>query len=394
MQRIVRCILAWLALLSWPASAANTEMVLEQQPAPFLRIQSSGYLQNQDVPFRKAPALGKQPVFRQWLKFGQDTNNALGLIWDRSEGKLYLDLNRNLDLTDDPVFVNANSRRETEQYFTNITFNVKQPGGWVPVVVDMRIFDSDSGRGGRIYASMQLRSFWQAKVDLHGKPWQVGLIVTPFTDRFLAPFGERYRGATEFLVLRPWAERTNFLTPVQPLTGAFPYTEQVYCDGEAFKLSQRWENRDGKMAASLSMEPQQPKLVELTLTGQFVNKALLFPSNGYSILLSQPAGMVKIPPGFYNICGVSLKNGDVEAMQMIYDTRPVDLTSPTKLALGGPLTNSVQLTRQGKFLRMNYMLVGTDQAMYQLTKMDRSKPPEFCVYRNGKKISAGKFEFG
>ena len=59
-----------------------------------------------NTPFLKEPELSKQGVFRSVLRFGKkDTNNAIALIWDQPKSKLYLDLNRNLDLTDDPAGV-------------------------------------------------------------------------------------------------------------------------------------------------------------------------------------------------------------------------------------------------------------------------------------------------
>jgi hypothetical protein len=38
--------------------------------------------------------------------------------------------------------------------------------------------------------------------------------------------------------------------------------------------------------------------------------------------------------------------------------------------------------------------VGADGGSYRLTQEDRAKPPEFTVYRGGKKVESGKFEFG
>ena len=38
--------------------------------------------------------------------------------------------------------------------------------------------------------------------------------------------------------------------------------------------------------------------------------------------------------------------------------------------------------------------VGADGGAYHLAQQDRSSPPEFVVYRGGKKVQSGKFEFG
>jgi len=66
---------------------------------------------------------------------------------------------------------------------------------------------------------------------------------------------------------------------------------------------------------------------------------------------------------------------------------------PPRLAVGGPLTNSVSIQRQGKYLALNYELVGA-KGPYELAIQDRSHPPEFAVYQGDKKVASGKFEFG
>ena len=63
------------------------------------------------------------------------------------------------------------------------------------------------------------------------------------------------------------------------------------------------------------------------------------------------------------------------------------------LAVGGPLTNSVSINKRGKYLTLNYELLGAGGA-YQLANNDRSHPPEFTVYRGEKKLVSGKFAYG
>ncbi len=68
--------------------------------------------------------------------------------------------------------------------------------------------------------------------------------------------------------------------------------------------------------------------------------------------------------------------------------------TPVVLSVGGPLTNSVTATRHGPDLRLDYRLVGAGGKIYQLANQNRSQPPEFAIYKGGRKIASGKFEFG
>ena len=52
--------------------------------------------------FKKEPVFSGGKVIRGMLQLGGGTSDEMGFAWDRTAGKLYLDLNRNLDLTDDP----------------------------------------------------------------------------------------------------------------------------------------------------------------------------------------------------------------------------------------------------------------------------------------------------
>ena len=59
--------------------------------------------------FEKEPDLGERAIVRGRLLTGTGEDSWTGFAWDRSKGTLYLDLNRNRDLTDDPegVFQSA-----------------------------------------------------------------------------------------------------------------------------------------------------------------------------------------------------------------------------------------------------------------------------------------------
>ena len=70
-----------------------------------------------------------------------------------------------------------------------------------------------------------------------------------------------------------------------------------------------------------------------------------------------------------------------------------EMSKPAVLTAGGPLTNSVSVSRRGRYLALNYQLVGAG-GPYQLVNQDRSHPPEFTVYQGDKKVASGKFEFG
>ncbi len=108
---------------------------------------------------------------------------------------------------------------------------------------------------------------------------------------------------------------------------------------------------------------------------------------------------VLVPVGSYNQPDILLEQNGVEAFCNSSQSQAggrisVDDRTPAVLDAGGPLTNSVIVSRHGQDLRLDYRLLGAGGATYQLVNRDYSRPPEFAIYKGDKKIASGKFEFG
>jgi hypothetical protein len=57
------------------------------------------------APFSKEPAVGSGKICRGVLNTSGHPSNSIAFLWQRDTGKLFLDLNRNQDLSDDPTGV-------------------------------------------------------------------------------------------------------------------------------------------------------------------------------------------------------------------------------------------------------------------------------------------------
>lgn len=112
------------------------------------------------------------------------------------------------------------------------------------------------------------------------------------------------------------------------------------------------------------------------------------------MVLDEPKGVVMLPPGSYKAGEVWLKHGRHLAMRDSKSRLTVSEQERARLVAGGPLTNSVKVSRYGKRLVLEYQLGGADGAIYRLTPQDSSQPPQFAVYHDGKKLVSGKFAYG
>jgi hypothetical protein len=340
-------------------------------------------------PFKKELAAGWGDLVRGSLNLGGAGTHDVGFAWDRGAGKLYLDLNRNLDLTDDPggVFSDRAGRREVFQTFTNVHLPCKTFAGTHPVLMDLKFYFHKGAN-----CSAQMRSFWQAKVVLQGEEWQVGLLEGRYSPQYGSSVGSS-------LLLRPWAERNQRFSCLfnNDSLAAFPFTEKVFFGGRGYRLQCTNEIQGENVKVRMQFTEQRPKLGELKVTGSYVHRVML-QSGPYLVLVDKPEGVVKVPVGEYGDLKVWLKKGDAEACpgpRWGSEGRGITVsgTKPAVLTAGGPLTNSVSISSRGRHLRLNYELLGQG-GRHQLANQDRSHPPEFAVYQGDRKIASGKFEFG
>ena len=123
----------WVYRPSAGSPVVPPELVLHPQAVPYNLETVYWPLDSTNTPFLKEPELSKQGVFRGWLRFGKkDTNNAIALVWDQPKRRLYLDQNRNLDLTDDLAGVFSSTNKGVQQTFTNVTVPDEDGGGPSP----------------------------------------------------------------------------------------------------------------------------------------------------------------------------------------------------------------------------------------------------------------------
>jgi hypothetical protein len=389
-------------------------------------------------PFPKEPSPASGHVVRGVLQFGGNLSNAVSFLWQIDAQKLFLDLNRNRDLTDDAdgVFSGrlTGPRIPTvyHQVFTNIHITFPATSAGAPMLVDFDLFQY--GDSGRPLANVMARSYWQGKVTVAGHEWELGLLQN-ISDQ---P-GSFERGQ---LLLRPWEERDkafsgwsgsvdSWAVPFEyrnralKAAEAFELSRQIFFEGHAWRLDWTTEPAADGAPFAVRLIEQQPALGELRITGRFIER-LVLTGGPYAVVLVRPAGSVKVPVGSYNQPSVWLKQGQDEAYfdsvpksgkrtapgwynDSMGGVRPisgmaeagkvvmVDVQKPAVLAMGGPLTNSISVTRHGRDLKFTYRLVGAGGGDYKLWEYWRTKrdwPPQFAVYRGDKQIASGKFEFG
>jgi hypothetical protein len=444
---------SWLAAVISLTGAGNVSSAEDSVPSPApsgpvttvaLEYQERGRpfqfrhvtVERQTIPFPKEPAAAGSNTVRGLLKFGDSPGNAIPFLWQGDVQKLFLDLNRNRDLTDDTngVFsarvLYSAMPSFFHQAFTNIQLSFPATSGSAPMLVDLQWGMDTIRHPGQALCDAELRSLWQGKVTVAGHDWQVGLMQN------LSDQPGSFRNGQ--LLLRPWEEQARpFMAAGEKLedtlgmpwegqnrmaraSEAFVFSPGIFFEGRAWQLDWNAEPRSREEKLTLRLTEQPTPLGELQINGRFIER-LILTGGPYVVVLARPPASVKVPPGRYQPYRVRLKQDGVEAffnygvpqtgkanvmetitgakMPVVSPPPPaqavaVEVQQPAVLAVGGPLTNCVSATRRGRNLLLSYRLIGAGGEPYWMPGWSGWKTPQFTVCTSGTKLGAGQFEFG
>ncbi len=300
-------------------------------------------------------------------------SNEWAFVWDAAGGKLHLDLNGNLDLTDDPGGVYTS--RGSARYQTFEQVRLPPPGKAVAptVVVDVSL----NTYGGQPSFILSPRSFLQGSVTLD-QEYQVGLIESGNGDRF-------------DLLLRPWNQRDKPFAADRLSTEVFSFPKRLFV-GRAYDVERVGNGAQQEVRFTEASVP----MGELSVSGQFVRKLVLRNSE-WVVLLSRVADTRKVPVADYTNCRLMIEtNGAQATLQEPFLSSgfpcKVNTNKPAVLVAGGPLTNIVQVAKRGRYLSLDYRLVGAGGHPYKLSTLRNE--PKFAVYQGDRRLASGKFEFG
>jgi len=388
---------ALLLIVSQAGAAAEADRALPQGSEPVLRVALEWQESSESFgscklrfspevkPFRKEPDFGRHRVARGAFGCGVRTNEFIAFAWDQTANRLYLDRNGNQDLTDDTEAIYAGEYDGYFQLFPGVKLGWTTPTGSHPYLVDLRL-------GGTAAAQLQgtcgLRSFWQGRVALGARCYQIGLVENPEA----SAEGDEIR----YLLFRDWDARDEpiRLNPGTPYLTSWP--KRVFLAARGFGLSGRYTNVAGSPGYVLELSSTEPQLAQLRVDGEHLYRLILYEPGGYTTILDKPGLTERIPAGVYQSAEVWLRRGVAEAFYIGPLALPVGAGAPASLAIGGPLTNVVAAERSGDNLILRYRLVGAGSPMltYQMSAEDRGSPPGWAALAGEKPIASGKFAYG
>lgn len=324
-----------------------------------------------EVSFKKEPAYSGKSVYRHALRFGDGPSDFIGVACDAEANTLYIDRNRNLDLTDDGPGINAaDSFGPGYCEFNDVTIEMIHGDMPVSYVLDITVYGD--------YFSPSVRSGWTGDIELAGKACSMGIadnldgVFSP-DDSFIFDH-ERHRAA-----------RLSF-GEVDEL----PLPRWFLFEGQNYRMESACRVLDGETALTVTLTPITEGMMDITFEGQAVSRVLLAGRDGSYGMLDWPATAMRIPEGVYT-------PSRVDVLDSFYghpeDGAELKADGNTLLKAGGPLNQKVRVARSGATLNMNYILKGMEDTQYDSDRGSDDRA-EFAIYKDGQVIKTGQFEYG
>lgn len=340
---------------------------------------------SESKPFKQEPADAGPTARRGKFRLDPAGPANLAFLWTANGASLYLDLNGNGDLTDDPEGVyKTNTQHSSSDFryasFSKVRFPLQTSAGAFTWIADLNF--NEFSRRLNVFASP--RTFWAGKITFGERDYQVAVI--PAVPHALEGSGH--------LLLRPATAATNLFQVQNGSLDAFPITPKFFLNDRQFQVSRRLDQQGDNPVCEIAFQEVPAICGRVELSGEFIDRLTL--SDGSLLaLFEQPKGSLTLPVATYTDCRVQLRKE--QSVAFLDETRHVCAVStetPATLSIGGPLTNTVAVSRRGDGLVLNYSLLGAGGNTYQLATRDYQNPPRFTARMDGREVASGKFEFG
>lgn len=142
-------------------------------------------------------------------------------------------------------------------------------------------------------------------------------------------------------------------------------------------------------------QEQEQSMGELRLEGEHIEHLLFHQESGYNKKFENPSKTLQLPVGEYRVQQVVLKGlytAGTRSRITGIDTIKITEDTPAVLKVGAPLSQKIDVERNGAILELDYKLTGIGGESY--THPDGRKKPGFTVYKGDKVVTSGEFEYG
>ena len=342
--------------------------------------------EGKEIAFKKEPDFGEKDIVRGSIPAGREGKDHICFAWDSTDRTLYLDLNRNLDLTDDPsgVFKYDNKTYTFPQLFADIPIEFLHNSVRHHYQIDVRLY----GSSRHPYGNVIVRSGWQGDIELYGKKWTLTVldnmdgVIEEKDSFFLHPVREDGAQQNDMSFINMFS--------IQP---------ELFFDGHGYDISYDIESGETETELKATFTETHPDCTQLTIDGQYIKRLILIENKNNrapSVILDSPGTTVMIPARTYESQRVIVDSDDSLGFYYADFSKKLSVTGQGAVTLkaGAPLINSVKAIPNGRFLQLQYQLNGNGGELYRQVNTNFQKAPKYAIYHKDTMITSGSFRYG
>jgi hypothetical protein len=256
------------------------------------------------IKFSKMPEKGLLDPITGLIPVGNCEEEYIPFAWFKLQRRLYFDLNRNYDLSDDPGGMFKGERRNLATKFACIKIELDRDGASLPYLMDLTLDASSSIPT----CTAALNSLFHTRFTYQGKVWNLA-IIDNLDGEINVSRGEE---SGDRLILRP----------ENPGDEAFGSKDTIHLDNLALPGNIFINNTEFRLAYSLS-SATNPVTLNATFTPVAYqpgtlwvkeqdgdNVSFMILEGDHPVLIDQPGEEVMIPPGIYTTQRIAMQSAN------------------------------------------------------------------------------------
>jgi hypothetical protein len=377
------------------AKPSPREVIAEPSPDGVhtfrLRYQSEGFrfpryfdYGDLEVVFKKEPAFEGTNIVRGALTADPEQAAVFGFAWDKEGKTLYLDTDRDLDLTDETPW-DQSADRDWCASFNGISLQIPVDGQPIDCRIDLDLYYASPS------VNADVRSGWVGMVNLEGRDYEVA---------FPGDLAGELFTFDASMVFAPNAGGLGWGDITSRHPACLRATPELFLNGASYRLEVQFDG--GDILVSFT-EIDRP-LRTVSFVGEHVSRLVLCEYGEHSVcfqaVLDNPSGTVSVPRGEYSYATVTLHEGSAPglwrgtAIGGIVDGIEIRDDGPIELRYGAPLKNVVTTTCSTSEVILFQRVTGISGAWYSPSEESEEDAPTYAIRHAGKELVSGKFEYG
>ncbi|MCF7707937.1 MAG: hypothetical protein K9N52_03445 [Verrucomicrobia bacterium] len=342
-------------------------------------------------PFAKEPDFVQREVLRGTLSIGPpESKEQMGLAWDYSRGMLYVDLNRDGDLTNDPDGVLETDNKGVSSYmnqdFPVFPLTISTPKGDFRYRLSAELYKYSLTK----FARITIRSGYSGTTVLHDRKWGFK-VVDPLRGRILRN--------DNFSIIRVQDYENTLLEDIKVSNevGDLPLPTDLFLDGRCYDLEFRFNQiNDAPPQLQGTLTEKVVPLTELKIKGERIEH-LVFGDGEMLIIPNLETGSEpqQVPTGRFNRQALVLRIDNRRITPQNSHLKPIvfDENEVNVFRAGCPLKSRVAIQRNGNVLQFDYKLAGIGGEEYNVRSVANGKP-SIEIYKGDLLLKSGRFEYG